>query len=204
MRTPLALATLALFATQALAQMPMPKEAPGKVDIKRVAAGTYSVDTGHTLVAWEINHFGFNNYFGLFGGATGSLTLDPAHPAKDSVSIEIPMSGLTTTNTKLNEHLSGKEFFDVASFTTAKFVSSKVMVTGTHAMIHGNLTLHGVTKPIVLNATFTGAGMNTFMKKETVGFMATASLKRSDYGLAGFIPLVGDEVNLRITAAFEK
>lgn len=197
----ISLAALTL-ATTTLAQMPT--EAPGKPDATRVSSGTYAVDTGHTLVEWQINHFGFNDYFGLFGGATGTLVLDKANPANDKVSIDIPMSGLTTTNAKLNEHLSSKDFFNVAQFTTAHFESTKVEVKGDKAEITGNFTLHGVTKPLTLHAHFKGAGINSFTKKETVGFAAKTELKRSDYGMAAYIPLVGDEVEIKITAAFEK
>jgi len=183
-----------------------PKEAPGKLDAKRVTAGTYSVDTPHTLVSWAVDHMGFNDYFGLFGGATGSMTLDPAHPNATKLSIEVPISGLTTTNPKLNTHLSSPDFFDVGKFATAKFVSTMVMVKGTSAMIHGDLTLHGVTKPITLNAKFTGAGTSLPMagSKATVGFRANGTIKRSDFGMGAFVPLVSDAVELKISVAFEK
>ena len=193
-----------IIATPLLAQMQMPKEAPGKVDVKRVTAGTYSVDTDHSLVAWSVNHFGFNDYFGLFGGATGSLTIDPAKPNAASVSIEIPMTGLTTVNPKLNGHLSSPDFLDVAKYTTAKFVSTKVVTKGTTASILGNLTLHGVTKPVTLNAKFSGAGENVMSKKANIGFAATTTIKRSEFGMGAFIPLVSDAVDLKITVAFVK
>ncbi len=199
-----------LFALPLLVAVPlmaqMPKEIPGKFDAKRVTGGTYAVDTNHTLVGWTVNHLGFNDYFGLFGGITGTLTLDPKKPNAASVSIDIPISGLTTTNAKLNEHLSGPDFFNVAQFSGAKFVSTMVMTKGSTAMIHGNLTLHGVTKPVVLNARFTGAGTGMSMAggKETVGFQATTTIKRSEFGMGGFVPFVSDAVPLNITVAFEK
>lgn len=196
-----------LIAAPVIAQMQMPKEAPGKPDIRRVVAGTYTVDPNHTLVEWTVNHLGFSDYFGLFGGATGTMTLDPRRPNAAQVSIEVPISGLTTTNPKLNEHLSSADFFNVAQFATAKFVSTAVMANGTSAMIHGNLTLHGVTRPIVLMAKFTGAGTGMAMTgpgKPTVGFSATATIKRSDFGMGAYVPLVSDTVPLKITAAFEK
>ncbi len=202
----LVFSTAAVLTAPLLAQMQMPKDAPGKADTKRVTAGTYSVDTSHTLVAWEVDHMGFNRYFGLFGGASGILVLDPAHLDKASVSIDIPMTGLTTTNAKLNEHLSGKDFFNVAEFTTAKFKSTKIVASQTSANIYGNLTLHGITKPVMLHAKFTGAGASLPMAggKATIGFFAYATIKRSDFGMGAFVPLVSDAVDLRITAAFEK
>ncbi len=195
---------IALAMTAPLVAQSMPKEAPGKPNPKAVASGTYDVETSHTLVGWSVNHFGFNAYYGLFGGATGTMTLDAAKPANSKVSIEIPMSGLTTTNTKLNEHISGAEFFDIAKFPTAKFESTMVMPKGTTAQIMGNLTLHGVTKPVTLNVHFVGAGANPFTKKDSVGFEGTTTIKRSAFGMGAFVPLVSDAVELKISAAFEK
>jgi polyisoprenoid-binding protein YceI len=193
-----------LVAAPLMAQMQMPKEAPGKADAKRVTAGVYAVETNHTLIEWSVNHFGFNNYFGLFGGATGTMKLDPAKLAATTLSIDIPISGLTTTNSKLNEHLSGAEFLNTAQFPAAKFVSTMVMPKGNNAQIMGNLTLHGVTKPVTLNATFIGAGVNGFSKKETIGFQATTRIKRSEFAMGSFVPLVSDAVDLKISVAFEK
>jgi polyisoprenoid-binding protein YceI len=198
------LLALPLFAAVPLMAQ-MPKDIPGKLDAKRVTGGTYAVDTNHTLVAWTVNHLGFNDYFGLFGGITGTMTLNPAKPRAANVSIDIPVNGLTTTNPKLNAHLSSPDFFNVAQFPSAKFVSTMVMAKGNSAMIHGNLTLHGVTKPVVLNARFSGAGGGMMPPHpETIGFQATATIKRSDFGMGGFVPFVSDAVDLRITAAFEK
>ncbi|MFO1239447.1 MAG: YceI family protein, partial [Sphingomonadaceae bacterium] len=98
-----------LFALPLLLAVPlmaqMPKEAPGKLDPSHVTAGTYAVEPTHTLIGWTINHFGFNDYFGVFGSPTGTLKLDPAKPNASSVSIDIPVGELFTANAKLTEHL---------------------------------------------------------------------------------------------------
>jgi polyisoprenoid-binding protein YceI len=114
------------------------------------------------------------------------------------------MSGITTTNAKLTEHLKGADFFDAAKFPTARFQSTSVSASGTSATITGNLTLKGVTKPVTLNAKFVGAGKGPMNGLETVGFEATGSIKRSDFGISYGIPFVPDEVPLEITVAFEK
>jgi polyisoprenoid-binding protein YceI len=197
----LALATLALpLAAQAQA----PAAIPGAADPSRVTAGTYAADAGHTMVLFTVNHLGFSTYWGIFGGVTGSLTLDPAKPNDASVSITVPMSGITTTSTKLNAHLATPDFFDAAKFPTATFKSTSVTVSGTSAKIAGNLTLKGVTKPVVLDATFTGAGKSPMGGKQVVGFEATTSVKRSDFGVNYGIPMVSDVVPLKITVSFEK
>ena len=168
---------------------------PGTEAAAKVAAGTYTVDTDHTQIAWGINHLGFNVYYGIFGGTTGTLTLDPAKPASASVSLTIPVDKVTTTSEKLNAHLKSADFFDTAKFPTATFKSTGVVVDGLKAKITGDLTIKGITKPVVLDARF---------KIETVGFEASATIKRSDYGITYALPVLGDEVSLHITAAFER
>ena len=97
---------------------------------------------------------------------------------------------------KLNEHLLGDSFFDVAKFPTATFVSTKVDVTSkTTAKVTGDLTLHGVTKPVVLDVTLNKIGEN-MKKQKTAGFSATATIKRSDFGMTAYLPALGDEVKL--------
>lgn len=205
MRKILAASTLALTA---LALGPVVAQdapsLPGAPDPARVQAGTYIMDSAHTQVAFTVNHFGFNNYVGLFGTPTGSLTIDPKQPEKASLTVEIPMNEARTSSTKLDEHLKTPDFLDTAKFPTAKFVSTAVKVEGTAAEITGNLTLHGVTKPVTIEAQFTGAGTQPMNKKLNIGFSGTTTIKRSDFGINKYVPLVSDEVKLAITAAFEK
>ena len=197
------------------AQQGGPPQLPGAMDVSRAQAGTYAVDPNHTLVGWRVNHFGFNDYFGIFGGSTGTLTIDPAAPQDAKVDITIPVANVTTANAALTAHLlkpageNGKADFFGANPAAAHFVSTSVMPQGTKAMIHGDLTLNGVTKPVVIDAEFTGAG-NAMMppRKLTLGFEGTTTIKRSDfgisYGIMNGVPLVSDEVELNITVAFEK
>lgn len=197
---------LALLLGLSVAALPvvaqMPKAPPGISDVRRVTAGTYTVDPAHSQVSFTVNHLGFSTYRGLFGDVTGSLTIDPKAPAKAKVSIDIPMSGIVTTSTKLDEHLKNADFFDAAKYPTAHFESTSVRPTGKTARISGNLTIRGITKPVILDATFVGAG--TMMGKRTVGFDAKTTIKRSDFGVNYGIPMVPDAVPLEIFVAFEK
>ena len=203
------LCALPLFAAVPLIAQSAP-QTPGAVDVSRVAAGTYNTDPGHTLIGWRVSHFGFNDYFGIFGDATGTLVLDPAKPNASTVDITIPVGKVTTASAGLTGHLlrAGKEggkadFFGPAA-ADAKFVSTSVVAKGTTAKITGNLTLNGITKPVVLDTTFSGAGNNPFNKKPTVGFHATTTIKRSEFGVSYGVPVVSDEVKLDISVAFEK
>ncbi len=200
-----------LFAVPLVAQKAA-MQPPGAKVISRVTAGNYTADASHTLVEWRVNHLGFNDYFGIFGSITGTLSLDPKSPNTAKVEMIIPVSKVTTASAGLTEHMlrAGKEggkpdFFGPAP-ADAKFVSTKVIATGTKAKITGNLTLNGVTKPVTLDAEFSGAGTMSpaFGGKETIGFHAKTSIYRSDFGINMAIPFVSDAVALDISAAFEK
>lgn len=178
---------------------------PGSANVANVSGGTYAVDPGHSQIAFSYNHMGFTENMGVIAQPTGTLTLDKAKPAASKVSITVPIANLTTGIPALNEHLATADFFDAAKFPNATFVSTAIKLKGkTAATITGNLTIKGVTKPVTLAATFYGVGINPMSKKENVGFVATAAIKRSDFGMGAYVPAVGDVVNLKITAGFTK
>lgn len=169
-----------------------------------VEKGTYRLDPGHTQVLWSVDHFGFSRLYGMVGGMSGTLQLDPAHLGEAGVQVDIPLSGLTVTSSDFAEHLKTPDLFDVAQFPTARFISRSVAVRGREATIAGDLTLRGVTRPITLEARFYGAGANPMSQAQTVGFSARGQLKRSEFNLGYAVPAVSDTVQLEITAAFEK
>jgi polyisoprenoid-binding protein YceI len=169
-----------------------------------VTSGTYKVDTGHTQVLFTVMHLGISEYTGQFTQPTGSLVLDTANPSNSKVEVTFPIDKVSTTVPALDGHLKTADFFDAANFPTGKFVSTKVTVNGMNATIAGDLTLRGVTKPVVLQAKFTGGGPHPMSKKPNVGFTATAMIKRSDFGVKYGIPMVSDDVKLVINAAFEQ
>ena len=122
-----------------------------------------------------------------------------------SVSISVPVASVSTTSPKLDGELKSADWLDAAHYPTMVFRSETVTPTGaTTADVTGTLTLHGVTKMLTLHATFVGAGVNVLDSKETVGFQLSGMVKRSDFGVTKYVPLVSDEVTLMISAAFEK
>lgn len=193
-----------IVAAPLLAQQGGTPQLPGVADTARVAAGTYAVDSRHTQVNWQVNHFGFNDYFGLFGDVTGTLQIDPANPSAAKVDVTIPITSVATSSQGLTDHLKTPDFFDIAKFETARFVSTSVKVDGQKAVIKGYLTMLGVTKPVELETRFEGAGNNPMNKKATLGFHAATTIKRSHWGMTKYVPMVGDDVRLRISVAFEK
>ncbi|MES2989533.1 MAG: YceI family protein [Pseudomonadota bacterium] len=209
----IALAAGLLIATPLIAHQAM--QTPGAKDIARVSVGTYSVDPSHTLVAWEVDHLGFTPYIGLFGDSTGKLVIDPKNPNAATVDITIPVSKVTTANAGLTAHLlrapkeaGGKADFFGPAPADARFVSTSVMVDsdGDEAKVTGNLTLNGVTKPVTLEVDFYGAGKMPAQMggKEGLGFEAEGKIKRSDFGINAVIPMVSDEVKLKIAVGFFK
>lgn len=198
------LSTALLAASLAFAGPALAQEVPGKADAARISGGIYKVDPNHTQVAWSVDHMGFSTLFGMFGQPSGQLTLDPKKPADAKLEIEFPISGLAVTSQKFDAHLKSAELLDAAKFPTATFRSTSVEVSGQKAKVTGDLTVHGVTRPVTLDVAFHGAGVNPMSKAETVGFSGTTKLKRSEFGLGLFAPAVSDEVTVTVVGAFEK
>ena len=196
-----AVAALFLFATAAT-QASAQQVSTG--DPAAVKAGTYKVEPYHTQIGFTISHFGFTDFSGFFSGASGTLVLDPAKPASSKLDVSLPVKSVLTTVPQLDGELKGDKWFDAAQFPTATFTSTRITKTGKEtATIVGELTLHGVTKPVTLKAHLVGSGTNPLDKAVTVGFEATGMIKRSDFGITQYLPLLGDDVSLRIAGAFE-
>lgn len=205
-----ALAATVAVATPIIAKQAM--QAPGSKNDAAITGGTYTADPNHTLVSWKVDHLGFTPYYGLFGEITGTLQFDPKAPNAAKVDVTIPVSKVTTASAALTAHLlkagkdGGKPDFFGAAPADARFVSTRVVATGKNAVITGDLTLNGVTRPVTLKAKFYGAGTAPAQMggKQNIGFEASGSIKRSDFGISMFIPMVGDTVHLKIAAGFQK
>jgi len=198
---PIAAATalLALPFSSAFAQT-----APS-TDPSKVPAGVYSVEPFHTRVVFAVNHMGFTTYYGDFTGVSGTLTIDPDKVGATTLSISIPVDSVSTTNAKLDGELKGDKWLDATTYPTITFKATKVTRTGDNtADVTGDFTLHGVTQSITLPVKFNAVGPNVMSQKVTIGFDATAHIKRSDFGVKQYVPLIGDDVSVIISAAFEK
>ncbi|WP_303829885.1 YceI family protein [Asticcacaulis taihuensis] len=165
------------------------------------AADTYKLDAGHTSVTFQYTHFGFSHPTGKFMNAVGSVTLDDATPANSSVEVSFDINGINTGVAALDTHLKSADFFDAAKFPTATFKSTKVVQTSaTTANVTGDLTIHGVTKPVTLKVTLNKKDVHPMMKKVDAGFTATGTINRSDFGMGNYVPAVSDQVDLYIEA----
>jgi polyisoprenoid-binding protein YceI len=200
----LTLATAALI-LPACTQLLMAAAPPVTQDPTQVPAGAYKIEPNHTQVLFSVNHMGFSYFTGNFSNASGTLTYAAKAPAKMAVSVSVPVGSVSTTSPKLTEELKESDWLDAAHFPAMTFSSSRVVQTGPgSADIQGALTLHGVTLPFTLHANFIGAGVNILSHHETAGFKLTGHIKRSAFGVTKYVPLISDDVEITINAAFEK
>jgi polyisoprenoid-binding protein YceI len=163
-------------------------------------ATTYTLQPDYTQGVVRWNHLGFSNLAAQFGQVEGTLEFDRANPATSSIQVTIPLASLSTSVPALDEHLRSADFFDTAKFPTATFKSIKVEKGGApdKLKVSGELSMHGVTRPVTLDVAMVKVGINQRTNVPSVGFDATATLKRSDFGLGKFVPLVSDEVRMHI------
>jgi polyisoprenoid-binding protein YceI len=161
---------------------------------------SYGIDPNHTVVLASWNHFGYSNPTANFGGASGTIVYDAAAPEKSSVEVVLPMSGLDTFVPKLDAHLKTADFFDAEKYPQATFRSTSVRSLGEGRLeVTGTLDLHGVQAPVVLDAKLNKAAAGDGDKPAKIGFDATATLKRSAFGITRMVPMVSDDIALRIT-----
>ena len=212
----LALAPVAAFAADKAAEKAAEKAPDMTPSAAPIPAGNYTLDPAHASLIFSLNHLGFSNYTRRFKKFDATLNFDPQHPEKASVTATIDVKSLETDypDTKtldFNAEITGDKWLDAAKFPEITYKSTAVDLTGGKtAVIHGNLTLHGVTKPVDLQATFNGGWAGMAMDPNArIGFAAHGKFKLSDFGLAMGIPApgttmgVGDEITVQIDAEFK-
>lgn len=167
-----------------------------------LSATTYTLEADYTQCVFRWNHLGFSNPAAQISQGQGTLEFDPADPMRASVDVTLQLASLNTGVPALDEHLRSEDFFEVAKFPTARFRSTKVEPGAgkDRLRVTGELNLHGVTKPVTLDVTVLKVGANPRTELPTVGFEATAVLKRSDFGLGAYVPQVGDEIRVLISS----
>ena len=154
-----------------------------------VPAGSYVSDPTHTNVLWTVSHFGVSNYIGRFDGIQATLEIDPADPTKSKLTATIDPASVDVNYPKDDKDFAAEiesdMFFDAAKFTEITFVSTEIKTTGADTgTVTGDLTFHGVTKPVVFKATFNGEGKDPW-GGERAGFNAKTTLNLNDFGIKG-------------------
>jgi polyisoprenoid-binding protein YceI len=169
-------------------------------------AADYTIDkTGqHAFVNFKISHLGYSFIYGTFKDWSGTFSFDAAKPEDSKISIDLKTASVFTNNAERDKHIGSKDFLDAATYPDAKFVSTSVKTTGNNADgkltadVTGDLTMHGVTKPVVIKAVFLGEGKDPWGGYRA-GFEGTASIKRSDFGKMMDLGPASDTLDLIIS-----
>lgn len=165
-----------------------------------IHAADYTIDASHSSAAFAISHMAVSTTRGRFNDLSGTISYDPAHIEKNSVKVTIKATSVDTGNQKRDDHLRTADFFDVAAHPDLSFTSHSWKATSTGAYeVVGDFTLHGVTKSITATVTKTGAGKDPW-GNERIGFETAFTIDRSEYGMSGGRPMVGNEVAITFAA----
>ena len=160
----------------------------------------YQIDPTHTATVFSWNHMGFSTPSANFTDIQGTITVDLDKPEKSSVNVVIPVSSVNTNVPALDKEFQQAAWFDAATYPNITFKSTKVeSVDKKNFKITGDLTIKGVTKPVVLVGTLNKHGIHPMRKLDTVGFNATTSFDRSAFGVGNYVPVVGDKITVNIT-----
>lgn len=161
---------------------------------------TWVSDPAHSEVDFSVTHLTIANVHGRFGKVDATVVYDGKDIAKASVKAMIDVAGISTGVEARDKHLKTPDFFDAANYPTATFVSTSISKSSGKFYLHGNLTLHGVTRPVVLTAEGPTGPVEGMDHKQHIGFTATATISRADFGIGGKFPtsVVGDAVKLSI------
>ncbi len=166
---------------------------------------TYGLEKSHADLLFSINHAGFSEKHGEFHDFDATLQCDPAHLEQCRVTVAVKAASIDTGLAKRDDELRGTQFLDVAKYPEISFVSTHVTPGPAGSLvIEGDLTLHGTTRTIMLTGRLNKSAPNPFDKKPTLGFSATGSIKRSDFGVATFLPIIGDDISITIDAEFNR
>lgn len=197
-------ATAAILLGSACTMAVAQDAAPAQEDATPIPAGTYELDPAHGKITWSVSHMGFSTYTGQFSGVTATMTVDPTSPESSLVEAVVDINSVGTLNDALDAHLKTPDFFDAATYPQAIFKATSVDLTDEDsAVIAGDLTLRGVTKPVSFTADFNKAGVNPLDNTFTLGFDGHATIQRSEFGVSYGVPMISDAVDLHLEAEFK-
>jgi polyisoprenoid-binding protein YceI len=176
-------------------------------DLADVPSGEYALETTHGYITFTYSHLGFSTPHVAFDSFDVALTLDNKQPEKSVINVTIDAASIDSRVAKLDEHFNDAKFFDTAKYPTITFKSTSIKADDDDKDefdIMGDLTIKGVTKPVKLEAEIQKAANNPMTKTPTIGVVAEATLSRSEWGLAEYVPNVGDEITIYISVELAK
>jgi polyisoprenoid-binding protein YceI len=177
---------------------------PSTQDPAKVPAGSYALDKRHASLTVRIVHMGFSHYTMRFNGLDGSFTYDPANWQATKATFTVDPKSVDTDDAAFNKQIAG--YFEADKYPTISFVSTNIQGQDGKGTMTGDLTFHGVTKPVTLDVTFAGAGHGVAPIGTRLGFSGSTQIKRSDFGLSNFVlnQFTGDDVDVIFEVEFEK
>lgn len=174
------------------------------VDTSAIKSGHYVLDPVHGSVHFRVDHMGYSTYVARFNHIDAQFDFDNRRPELSALIISIRADSVDSGNKKMDELIAGRDFLNARRYPDILFRADGVTILDERTgIINGTLTFHGVTRPLSLQLTFRGGARNFLTGKYTLGFSASASLRRSDYNMGAYIPLVSDEVTIQIEAEFQ-
>lgn len=174
-------------------------------EVAKLRGGTYSLDTSHATLLFKVSHLGLSTYVGRFNAFDASLDFEPENMTNAKLDAVIEIASLDVNDDDLKDTLMGGTWFDQANYPQAVFTTTSVNpISDSEFEFLGDLTLHGVTQPISLIATFHGGANNILTGKYTLGFSAKGSFIRSDFGIDAYTSMVGDKVEIETYVEFQR
>ncbi len=165
----------------------------------------YTFDPMHTEVRFCWNHLGISRQCAHFLKYDGELLYDEANPEKSQIKVTFKTDSIETLVPIFNDHMKGDKLFDAAKYPEATFKSTKFERTGEKTgKVMGDLTLHGVTKPVTLDVTLNFSGIQPMSKKQTLGIGAATKVKRTEFGVSAAAPFVSDDISIEIQTEMYK
>ncbi len=180
---------------------------PPQTQIRAVLDGNYVLDSAHTSLVWQVSHVGLSQYTGRFDKISGTLFFDAVNPENSKVDVKIDPASFSTVNPDFDKKIiAAPGWLGAEKWPEIRFVSTEIdKIDATHGILKGDLTLRGQTHPVILAVTYNGAGKSFSHKGATLGFHATGSLNRSDFGLTKYLRFgIGDQVSFEIEAEFNE
>ena len=176
-----------------------------KTDLKELREGQYTIDKRHATILFKVNHMGFSKFIGRFNDFAATLDFNADKMEISRLEATVEMASIDVNNENFEETLRGDEWFNTEEYPQAFFKTVSVTnIDKNSADFIGELTFLGITAPVTVKVKFNGGGVNKLTFKYTIGFSASSTFKRSDFGLDNYVPTIGDDIELEIHAEFQK